>query len=103
MANKRKITKEIIEAKTRLETWQAVSDALFDGKINGTVLSRIANPDDDYFPQEKAILDILCPPKEKPDYRLRPLQCLCTEDEYNRLLRRGTRARTLIALGEQNG
>ena len=38
------------------------------------------------------------PPKVLKDYRLRPVQCLCTEAEYKEMLKLGTRERTTIML-----
>ena len=95
--NKRKIRQEIIDAKEMLEEWQPVNDALFGGRMNNSTLSRIAT-DEDYFPVRKDIVAILCPPKPKPDKRLRPVQHLCTGAEYEAMLKYSTRERTLNAL-----
>ena len=64
MANRRRITREIREAKDRLKTWDAVNAELFDGKMNVITLRLIATTD--YFPVERDIVAILCPPKPKP-------------------------------------
>ena len=57
-----KISETLREARSRLKTWQAVSDELYGGEINGAVLSRIANEHDPYYPKEKSIRDLLIPP-----------------------------------------
>ena len=88
MANKRKITKTIIEAKERLKTWDAVNDELFDGRMNLETLRIIATSKTGYFPVEKDILDILCPPKPKPlptDRVYRNLGVICTEAELHEI------------------
>ncbi len=48
MANRRKIRREIREAKERLGSWQSVNNELFDGKMNTVTLRLIGTTD--YFP-----------------------------------------------------
>ncbi len=99
MANRRKIRREIREAKERLGSWQSVNNELFDGKMNTVTLRLIGTTD--YFPVEKEILRILCPPKQKPDMRYRNLGATCTQNELRRIQSRfSTRERVEKLLGE---
>ena len=66
MSKKAEISRKLRKARKRLITWKAVSQELYQGRINGTILSRIANPGDDYFPVDKDILSILKPKLPKP-------------------------------------
>ena len=67
MTSRAGISRNLREARKRLKTWKAVSQELFDGEINGTILSRIANADDDYWPVDKDILSIINPARIVPD------------------------------------
>ena len=101
MPTKRQVANIIREAYDKLGTWQDVNDVLYGGRMSNVVLSRIANPTDTYWPVEKEYTDLLQPPKDKPDYRLRPVQHLCTGAEYLEMIKPTTRERTLRALKEK--
>ena len=67
MTSKAKIAKNLRKAKEQHGTWWGVSNALYDGKVSAIVLSRIANPSDNYFPKDKDILDIIDPRRKPAD------------------------------------
>ena len=61
------------EERDRLGTWWDVSQQLYYGRVKTTVLSRIANLEDDYFPKDKAtqkLLGIYEPSRGKRKYDL---------------------------------
>lgn len=103
MTSRAKIEKTLRRERRRLGTWRAVSESLFDGEIHTAVLSRIANPDDDYWPVDKDILAIINPPRIiLPDTEcIRTLKVYGTEHELREAQRLSTRERMERCLVEE--
>ena len=58
---KAKLAHALRLAHKRLRSWKAVSNEIFGGYVSITVLSRIANPNDDYYPKDREILKYIEP------------------------------------------
>lgn len=103
MSSRAKIEKTLRRERRRLGTWRAVSESLFDGEIHTAVLSRIANPDDDYWPVDKDILAIINPPRIiLPETAcIRTLKVYGTEHELREAQKLSTRERLEILIKKE--